>query len=230
MGLHSFILPTGAYFEPSNVRHWLESGGYFALFGLLFSCGLGMPLPEDVPLIAAGILVSHGRMDFWIAAPLAWLGIIGGDCVLYTLGYFYGEKITKVPFIGKHITLHRIRRAEDLFCRYGIWMVAFGRMLAGIRGAMVVTAGTSKFNFIKFVIADGLAAIVSGGTFFYVGYWGGEHGPAMWARVREFRHIMWTGAAVAAIILVIVFFWRERNRSDDEEPADPTSSDKLQSQ
>jgi membrane protein DedA with SNARE-associated domain len=187
-----------------------------------------MPLPEDVPLIASGILVYHGRMDFWIAAPLAWLGIVGGDCVLYTLGYFYGEKITKVPVIGRHITLHRIRRAEDLFRRYGIWMVAFGRMLAGIRGAMVVTAGTSRFKFIKFVIADGLAAIVSGGTFFYLGYWGGEHGPAMWDRVREFRHIMWAGAGIAAIILVILFFRRDRRRPEHALSADPVSSDNIQ--
>lgn len=97
-------------------------------------------------------------------------------------------------------------------------MVAVGRMLAGIRGAMVVTAGTSRFNFVKFVIADGLAAIASGGTFFYLGYWGGEHGPAMWDRIREFRHIMWAGAGIAAVVLVILFFSRERKPGGVDEP------------
>ena len=42
-------------------------------------------------------------------------------------------------------------------------------MFAGIRGAMVVAAGAMRFNFIKFVIADGLAALVSGGLFVWLG-------------------------------------------------------------
>ncbi|MDB5911270.1 MAG: hypothetical protein JWP34_5387, partial [Massilia sp.] len=32
------------------IRQWISHGGYYVLFGLLFACGLGLPLPEDVPL------------------------------------------------------------------------------------------------------------------------------------------------------------------------------------
>lgn len=134
MVLHSTVLPLAAFFEPSTVRHWLESGGYFALFGLLFSCGLGMPLPEDVPLIAAGILVYHGRMSFAVAAPLAWLGIIGGDCVLYTLGYFYGEKITKVPVIGKHVTLDAFAGRRTCSANMGSGWSRWGECLRAFAG------------------------------------------------------------------------------------------------
>ncbi|HEY7117870.1 MAG TPA: hypothetical protein VH475_14875, partial [Tepidisphaeraceae bacterium] len=61
--------------------------GYFVLFGLLFSCGLGMPLPEDIPLLVAGMLVGAGRMHLLTAAICAWCGIIGGDCILYYMGH-----------------------------------------------------------------------------------------------------------------------------------------------
>jgi membrane protein DedA with SNARE-associated domain len=44
-------------------------------------------------------------------------------------------------------------------------------MVAGIRDAMVVAAGAIRFNFIKFVIADGLAALISGGLFVLLGHW-----------------------------------------------------------
>jgi len=47
------MLALAAYFEVNTVKGWLLRGSYGALFGLLFSCGLGFPLPEDVPLIAA---------------------------------------------------------------------------------------------------------------------------------------------------------------------------------
>jgi membrane protein DedA with SNARE-associated domain len=212
--MSSFILPLATFIEPSTVRRWLDTGGYGALLGLLFSCGLGVPIPEDVPLVAAGILIAKGHWQLAIAAPLAWLGIVGGDCVLYTLGYFYGEKIVKVPVIGKHVTLPRIRRAEALFQKYGIWMVAAGRMFMGIRGAMVVTAGTSRFKFIKFIIADGLAAIVSGGMFMFLGYWGGTYGGDMVRRVREIRYSIWAIAGVLAIVLLFLFFRDRKRRSE----------------
>ena len=34
-----------------RILHWISHGGYVVLFGLLFSCGLGLPLPEDIPLL-----------------------------------------------------------------------------------------------------------------------------------------------------------------------------------
>jgi membrane protein DedA with SNARE-associated domain len=209
------MLSLAAYFEVNTVKGWLLRGSYGTLFGLLFSCGLGFPLPEDVPLIAAGILIYHHHMNLAIAAPLAWLGIIGGDCVLYTLGYRFGEKISEVPIVGKHVTPSRIKRAELLFQKYGVWMVAVGRLFMGIRGAMVVAAGTSRLKFHKFIIADGLAAIVSGGLFMYVGYWGGEFGPEMVRRIREFKYSMWIGAAVLAVALIVFFFWRDHKQSAD---------------
>lgn len=208
------MLPLALFFEPHTVRGWLETGSYGALFGLLLSCGIGVPIPEDVPLIAGGILIARHQWHWAIAAPLAWLGIIGGDCILYTIGYFYGEKIVHVPFIGKHVTLHRIKRAENMFRKYGIWMVGIGRLFMGIRGAMVVTAGTSRFKFVKFIIADGIAAIFSGGIFMILGFYGGTYGGDIGHKVRAFRYSMWAGAGLLAIILTIYFFWRDRKRQE----------------
>jgi membrane protein DedA with SNARE-associated domain len=181
--------------------------GYFVLFGLLFSCGLGVPIPEDIPLLVAGALVGSGHMSLVPAAILAWLGIVGGDCVLYYLGHHFGLNITKLPLIGKHVTLTRIKRAELLFQRYGTWVVAIGRLFAGIRGAMVVAAGTIRFSFIKFLVADGLAAVVSGGMFIFLGFKFGQN-------LRMVAHAIHRNAAFLLVILVIAtiafVFWKIR--------------------
>ena len=86
----------------------------------------------------------------------------------------FGLEITRLPFIGKHLTEQRITHVELLFQRYGFGVVAFGRLVAGIRGAMVVAAGAIRYNFTKFIITDGLAAVVSGGFFIFVGHWLGS--------------------------------------------------------
>jgi len=145
-------------FSIETVNHWISTGGYVVLFGLLFACGLGLPLPEDIPLIIAGALISQGKMTWGVAAVCAWLGIIGGDVVLYHIAKKFGMEITRVPFIGKHVTRQRIERVEKLFDKYGVGVIAIGRLFAGIRGAMVVCAGAIRYNFIVFVIADGFAA------------------------------------------------------------------------
>jgi len=202
-----------ALFSPEQVEGWFEWGGYFILFGLLFACGLGLPMPEDIPLLAAGYFIAQDKFHLVHACVVAWLGIIGGDCVLYSFGRRYGLNITYVPFIGKHVTKERILRAEELFERWGIWVVAVGRMFAGIRGAMVVAAGAIRFNFVKFVIADGIAAIVSGGLFVYLGFLAGKHLGSvadMRQRIKHYEHYVLIGAIVLAVLLVAFFVWRHR--------------------
>ena len=191
-----------------RILHLMNRGGigYGFLFGMLFFCGLGLPIPEDIPLIVSGILIGNGNMHVGIAAPLAWAGIIGGDCVLYMLGRRYGLNITRVPFVGKHVTKERIEKAEKLFHRWGIWVVAIGRLFAGIRGAMVVAAGTLRFNFIKFVIADGLAALVSGGMFMYLGYFFGQNID----KITKYKEWIALGFIIVGVFALIYFIWRSR--------------------
>lgn len=204
-------------FDPSLlVEHWLLAGGYLMLFGLLFACGLGLPLPEDIPLLLAGFLVAQGKMHLVPAAVLAWGGIIGGDLMLYHFGKKYGLNITRVPFIGKHVTRQRIERAEHLFENYGVWVVAVGRLIAGVRAAMVVAAGTIRYSLPRFIIADGLAAIVSGGLFLGLGYWGGRKlgdPQQLMQRIAPYKHWVFLAVLLVAAGLVAYLTWRQRRHT-----------------
>lgn len=200
-----------AFLDLDQVLNWIGKGGYVVLFALLFACGLGLPLPEDIPLIVSGILIAKGKMTWAAAGIVAWAGIIGGDCVLYSLGKKYGLNITKVPFVGKHVSKERIQRAEVLFQKYGIWVVAVGRLFAGIRGAMVVAAGATRYSFLKFIIADGLAALVSGGAFIILGYWFGQNMDMLHQKVKEFKIGLVIFGVVAGIGLVLYILWRRKS-------------------
>ncbi len=200
-----------------RVMSLIGSGGYPVLFGLLFACGLGLPLPEDIPLTVAGIFVGRGHMSLGMAGAVAWCGIIGGDCVLYYLGHKYGLNITKLPLIGHHVTKERIQRAEVLFEEYGIWVVAVGRLFAGIRGGMVVAAGTIRFNFLKFVIADGIAALVSGGLFIWLGMLLGKNMELLEQKMHEFKIGIAIFGVLAAIGLVVYIVWRRKSRKTPSE-------------
>lgn len=199
-------------FSFQTIDTWIEAGGYAVLFGLLFACGLGLPLPEDIPLMIAGALVAKGKMHLAGAAIAAWCGIIGGDILLYHFGRKFGLEVTRMPWVGKHFTKERIERVEEMFDKYGVLVVAVGRMFAGIRGAMVIAAGAIRFNFITFVVADGLAAIISGGFFVFVGHWLGTR--LNERTIREFKHLFIAGASILALSIVWWILWRRRKAAE----------------
>ncbi len=199
-----------AWLDAEQVVTLLEAGSYLLLFGLLFACGLGLPLPEDIPLLAAGVLVARGRMDLLIASICAWSGIIGGDCALYFLSRRYGLNITRLPLIGRHVTRERIERVERLFENYGVWVVAIGRLFAGIRGAMVVAAGVTRFHFTKFFITDGLAALISGGLFVWLGYLFGKNLETLVRQVKKGENLVLIGVIIIVAGIAAYAWWRKR--------------------
>ncbi|MCS7034110.1 MAG: DedA family protein [Phycisphaerae bacterium] len=202
-------------FSIETVRNWVQDHGFWGgvaiVFGLLFACGLGLPLPEDIPLLVSGAFLISDARSWFIVGAACWAGIIGGDICLYALGHKYGMNITKVPFIGKHLTAERIQHVEKLFERYGVMVVAVGRLFAGIRGAMVVTAGTIRYNFAKFLIADGVAAFFSGGFFLVLGHWVGRS--LTDETIQEFKHWFIAGAVVLVCMVLIWVIWRRRTGS-----------------
>ena len=215
-----------AFISIDLVKSWVLNhgwwGGAFISFGLLFACGLGLPLPEDVPLIVTGAFLckARGGMETWqawaIVGALNWLGIICGDVSLYWISRRYGRAVTKAPLIGRHLTLERIDRVGGWFAHYGVMVVAVGRLIAGIRGAMVVAAGITRFNFAKFIIADGLAAVVSGGLFMVVGHYLGES--LNDAMIHKFKNYFAIGAVVLALMVALYIVWRHRSNPPAVKP------------
>ncbi|HEY8750415.1 MAG TPA: DedA family protein [Tepidisphaeraceae bacterium] len=194
----------------------LQHGSYLVLFGLLFSCGLGLPLPEDIPLLISGAMVAAGKMNLALACICAWCGIVGGDVVLYHIGRTFGLEVRKAPLIGRHLSQKRLDQVHALFEKYGVWVVAVGRMFAGIRGAMVVVAGTTRFTFWKFLLADGIAALFSGGLFVFLGYQFGKNMDALREHVEKAK--TWTLVIVlvlAAGIGIWIYFRRRKYRADE---------------
>ncbi|QOV88599.1 DedA family protein [Humisphaera borealis] len=198
-----------------KVEDWVAYGGPWMVFGLLFLCGLGFPLPEEIPIMAAGYFIGTGRMGWALTCVLAWCGIIAGDCILYWFGRRYGLNITRIKLVGKHFTKERILKAEHLFERWGVWVVAIGRLISGVRGVMCVAAGAIKYNFVKFLIVDGLAALVSGGIFIFLGWWLGktlgDFDKAV-AKVEPYVELFVTLATVGLLGFILYLYIRHRRK------------------
>ena len=60
----------------TNVIEFLSEYQYWAMFGTLFLCGLGLPMPEEVVLVGSGLLVGWERADFLYSSIACVLGIL----------------------------------------------------------------------------------------------------------------------------------------------------------
>ena len=102
----------------------LETHGvvaYATVFGVLIACGLGIPLPEDISLILGGYLSHHGAASLPGMMVVGFLGILGGDSIIYLAGRRLGSKVGQKPggFFARIVTPEKRAHVQRLFARHG---------------------------------------------------------------------------------------------------------------
>ncbi len=66
------------------------------------------------------------------------------------------------------------RDTEENFHRYGVGILVVGRLVPGIRAPLFLTAGSMRLPLPRFLLADGLGAVVGNSLFFFLGFWLGD--------------------------------------------------------
>lgn len=56
---------------------------YTVILGVLLACGLGVPIPEDITLIGAGLLAGLGKISLAGALIAGFIGVLIGDAFLF---------------------------------------------------------------------------------------------------------------------------------------------------
>ena len=125
--------------------------GYFAVFGVLILCGFGLPVPEDISLVAGGVISALGNTNEHIMFAVGMAGVLIGDAVVFTAGLTFGEKILQNRFVARIITPDRYDTVQRQFEKYGKWVVFMARFMPGLRTPIFLTAGVSKrVSFLRF--------------------------------------------------------------------------------
>lgn len=194
----------------------LGGGPMVALFGpffFLLLCAFGFPMPEDIILVGAGILTYKFGHPLWLTMVVTYLGIIVGDSMIYGMGRRLGERAFKTRIGRRILSEKRQAKVESYFEKYGSWIMFFGRFMPGVRTAIYFTAGSIKISFIKFLLMDGLAALLSAPAFVYLGYWAWskyhENFELIGEKISKAQNVLLIGILVA---LVITLFYLIKNR------------------
>ena len=127
--------------------------GYFAVFFILLICGFGVPIPEDITLVAGGIISGLGFADVHTMFFVCMAGVLLGDGTMFMLGRTFGERILNFPPIRRILPPHRFAHVQEKFAKYGNWVLFVARFLPGLRSPIFVTAGMSRqMSFLRFYL------------------------------------------------------------------------------
>jgi membrane protein DedA with SNARE-associated domain len=189
------------FFQDSPLSIW-------GPFLVLILCGLGLPVPEDVVLVAAGALGQLDERSWLEVSALMYAGVMLGDSSIFVAGRYFGARLRNSRWFQRYFSEKKQTRVENLFHRYHSWVLFVGRFLPGLRAPIFFTAGSTRVKFWKFFLFDGLAALISVPFFVWLGFW-------LWGRFKDdivqLEHAVartktYSLLVAAVILLAVVLF------------------------
>jgi len=167
-------------------------------------CGLGLPIPEDVALLAGGYLVHRGITRYPITLVVSLLGVVAGDNSLFFMGRHFGSGLVRYFSIGRPGRKHQIERIEGFMQRHGHRAIFYARFLAGLRALVYLSAGSFGVRPAIFLFYDLLGALISVPIVVTLGYVFGKQLELLVKYIGGFERLI----VVVAILSVLVYATR----------------------
>jgi len=193
-----------------------EAYVYEAIFVAVLLDTIGLPVPGEVVLLAAGFLVSSGRIEPIPAILVAALAAVLGDSVTYWLGRRVGmagqRRLVGLYCAWTACTLGSARcveRAEGLLRRFRGWVVLVAKFIAGARVFVPPAAGVSGLSYGRFLIFAAAGSLLWTTLVVAVGVFIGQE----WEGVARGLEQAYRFAAVALVALLGGYVaWKFRRR------------------
>lgn len=182
------------------ISAYIEHFTYLGLFVVLMLCGLGMPIPEDVALLAGGYLAHRGVTRYPITLAVSLLGVVAGDNSLFFLGRRFGTGLVRYFTLAWPGRQHQIERIEHFMRRHGARAVFYARFLAGLRALIYLSAGSFGVRPAVFLLYDLLGALISVPIVVTLGYIFGKQIEMMVRYIGGFERLIVIVAILSAAV------------------------------
>ncbi|MGA1191097.1 MAG: DedA family protein [Bdellovibrionota bacterium] len=148
---------------------------YLLLFMFLMGGALGLPIPEDLPLIAAGVFAFREEANIFGLFATCYLGVVTGDIVIFVIGRRWGSALFSSPWFRRKLSPRRLKRFKQGLERNRFFTIFLARHLFYLRMVTFIACGAVKMSYARFILADAIAALVSVPLMMTIGYTTWEH-------------------------------------------------------
>jgi membrane protein DedA with SNARE-associated domain len=187
----------------------VQDWSYLGIICFLVLTGCGLPIPEEVPIVLAGVLSAKpDGLDPYLAYTSCLVGALVGDAVMYGIGYRWGHGLLKDhPKFARFLHAEREERFERAIQNHGLKVLLVARFMVGVRGPVYLAAGVARISFRRFVLMDLLAATLVVSLFFGLSY---TFGPHISAAMRRLEITLTVVIVMTLLALAIIIYWRRR--------------------
>ncbi|MBV8771650.1 MAG: DedA family protein [Deltaproteobacteria bacterium] len=200
--------------NPSELSDWLATWGYLGVFICVFMGNLGIPVPEETVLLAAGFLAGRGDLSL---EPLYLVGIgsaVTGDCCGFLFGRTGGQRLFEWLAQRFAFVRSRYQRLQAFFNTHGSKAVFMARFVAGARFMAGPMAGAAGMSFLRFLGWNLSGALIWCSLIITIGYLLGDE----LERVAHVLHAASYWVAIGVVLLLGLGWWfihaRHRSSSD----------------
>jgi membrane protein DedA with SNARE-associated domain len=183
---------------------------YAGLFMILFLCGLGLPIPEELTLLTGGFFIHLGIIRLYPALAVGFLGILGGDLAIYSIGKKWGQDFLNHRHLRNIITECRADRGRQFFKDHGSKTVFIARFISGFRVAAFFAAGTMGVKLGKFLLLDFLGALILVPLLLILGYYFGESIGWLSEVVNRIDLLLMVLAPLVCLAILGYYLWKRK--------------------
>lgn len=208
-------------FAQEPVFQWLAQYAYepqmvyIAVFAMMIASGFGLPIPEEVTIISAGILAYMGSHPHLFPPPYPGAPVVSGygiafftmfsvmlaDSVVFSIGRIFGRRLMIHPRFSKVFRPSVMEKIQNWTNKYGAFATFLFRFTPGLRFPAHLALGMSPLPMWKFLTVDGFAALISVPTQVLLIY---HYGEPILAALHKFK--IWIGSGLAiAIVLYLIY-------------------------
>jgi membrane protein DedA with SNARE-associated domain len=200
--------------NPADLSNWLSTWGYLGVFICVFIGNLGIPVPEETVLLAAGFLAGRGDLSL---EPLYLVGIgraVTGDCCGFLFGRTSGQRLFERLSQRFAFVRTRYERLQTFFKTHGSKAVFMARFVAGARFMAGPMAGAAGMSFLRFLGWNVSGALIWCSLMITIGYLVGDELESVAHAVHSASH--WVALGVLLLLAVLWFFFRQRLQGRSE--------------
>ncbi|RED57139.1 DedA family protein [Cohnella lupini] len=199
--------------ESSLLDQWIGQFGYAAMFLALCLGIIGIPVPNEIVVMTAGVAAGTGYFLPLPAFAATYAGVVSGISFGYAMGRLFGPSIVKRLMslgnrrIGKGLSGKWSKRYDGI----GLSLSYF---IPLIRHLMPYLTGMNKMPYGKLAVYAYGSGFVWTLIYFLLGYYAGNHiRDIEEALIRHGSTLLWL-IAVLGSVFVIVRSTRSRERKE----------------
>jgi membrane protein DedA with SNARE-associated domain len=196
------------------VSVYIQHFTYAGLLVVLILCGMGLPIPEDVALLAGGFLVHRGVIQYPMTLMVALVGVVAGDNSLFFLGRRFGTGLVAYLGIGRPRSQRQIDWLRDFMQRHGHRAILYARFVVGLRALVYLTAGSFGVRPLRFFLYDLAGAVISVPIMVTLGYLFGNELEVVLHYIGGVEKLAWLLAALSLGIVAMRMLMFTRGREE----------------